>query len=141
MPTTADKRRAFRRLHETGCFVMPNPWEVGAARYLQHLGFEALATTSAGAAFTMGLPDTDWVVPRDAMLAHIRLLAAASDVPVNADFESGYAHEPEKVAENVTLCVETGVAGLSIEDSTGDRTTPLYARDHAVARIRAARAA
>jgi 2-methylisocitrate lyase-like PEP mutase family enzyme len=141
MVTTADKRRTFRRLHERGCFVLPNPWDVGTARYLQHLGFKALATTSAGAAFAMGLPDTDWAVPRDAMLAHIRLIVEATDVPVSADFESGYAHEPEQIGENVRLCIETGVAGLSIEDATGDRANPLYPLDHAVARIRAARAA
>jgi 2-methylisocitrate lyase-like PEP mutase family enzyme len=132
-------RRAFRRLHEAGCFVLPNPWDVGTARYLQHLGFEALATTSAGAAFGMGLPDG--AVPRDAMLAHVRALVEASDLPVSADFGAGFADEPEGVGENVALCVETGVAGLSIEDSTGDETRPLYPLDHAVARIRAAREA
>ena len=141
MPTVADKRRTFRRLHETGCFVIPNPWDIGTARYLQHLGFEALATTSAGAAFAMGLPDTDWAVPRDVMLAHIRTIVEATDAPVNADFESGYAHEPEGVAANVRLCVATGVAGLSIEDATGDAARPLYELPLAVDRIRAARAA
>lgn len=141
MPTLAEKRRAFRQLHESGCFVIPNPWDVGTARYLQHLGFKALATTSSGAAFSMGLPDTDWALTRDPMLAHIRSIVQASDVPVNADFESGYADDPEILAENVRLCVETGVAGLSIEDSTGERSRPLYAFDLAVARIRAARAA
>ena len=141
MASLADKRATFRRLHASGCFVMPNPWDVGTARYLQHLGFAALATTSSGAAFGMGLPDTDWAVPRDAMLAHIASIAQASDLPVNADFESGYAHAPEAVATNVRLCVETGVAGLSIEDATGDKAQPLYDLGHAVARIRAARAA
>ena len=139
MPTVADKRRAFRRLHETGCFVIPNPWDVGSARYLQSLGFEALATTSAGAAFAMALPDG--AVPRDAMLAHIGALAAASDLPVNADFGAGYADEPDEVGRNVRLCIETGVAGLSIEDSTGDRARPLYDIDLAARRVRAARAA
>lgn len=139
MITIADKRRDFRRLHEASCFVIPNPWDIGTARYLQHLGFKALATTSAGFAFSQGLPDT--AVPRDIMLGHIREIVAATDVPVNADFENGYVHEPEGVAENVRLCVETGVAGLSIEDSTGERGKPLYDIDLAVARICAARAA
>ena len=141
MPTTAEKRRIFRRLHESGCFVIPNPWDAGSARYLQHLGFKALATTSSGAAFSMGLPDADWALTRDPMLAHIRAIVEASDLPVNADFESGYADAPAALAENVRLCVETGVAGLSIEDSTGEAARPLYAFDLAVARIRAARAA
>lgn len=139
MPSDADKRRTFRKLHETGCFVIPNPWDVGTARYLQGLGFKALATTSAGFAFAQGLPDN--AVPRGTVLAHIAELVAATDVPVNADFENGFAHEPDGVAESVRLCVETGVAGLSIEDSTGDRAKPLYDLDHAVARMRAARAA
>lgn len=141
MPTIAEKRRVFRRLHESGCFVIPNPWDTGTARYLQHLGFKALATTSSGAAFSMALPDADWALTRDPMLVHIRSIVEASDVPVNADFESGYADDPEKLAENVRLCIETGVAGLSIEDSTGEASRPLYAFDLAVARIRAARAA
>ena len=140
VPTTAEKRRAFRQLHESGCFVIPNPWDAGTARYLQHLGFRALATTSSGAAFSMGLPDEDWALTRDPMLAHIRVVVDASDLPVNADFESGYADDPEDLAENVRLCVRTGVAGLSIEDSTGDPSRPLYSFDLAVARIRAARA-
>lgn len=141
MSATVDQRCAFRRLHESGCFVLPNPWDVGTARYLQHLGFKALATTSAGVAFTMALPDTDWAVPRDSMLTHIRTIVEASDVPVNADFEAGYAHEPEHVAANVRLCVATGIAGLSIEDASGDKQRPLYDLDLAVARIRASRAA
>jgi 2-methylisocitrate lyase-like PEP mutase family enzyme len=139
MSTVADKRAAFRKLHESGCFAIPNPWDVGSARYLQHLGFKAIATTSAGYAFSRGVPDN--AVPRDVMLAHIRELVEAVDVPVNADFENGYAHDPDEVAENVRLCVEAGVAGLSIEDSTGDKAGPLYCLDHAVARIKAARAA
>jgi 2-methylisocitrate lyase-like PEP mutase family enzyme len=139
MPTVAEKRRVFRRLHESGCFVIPNPWDVGTARYLQHLGFKALATTSSGAAFSMGLPDADWALTRDPMLAHIRMVVEASDVPVNADFESGYADDPEPLADNVRRCVDTGVAGLSIEDSTGDASTPLYSFALAVARVRAAR--
>jgi len=139
MPSPAEKRQTYRKLHEAGCFVIPNPWDIGSARYLQHLGFKALASTSAGYAFTQGLPDN--AVGLEMMLAHLRELAAATDVPINADFEGGYAHEPDKVAENVRRCVETGVAGLSIEDSTGDAAKPLYDLDAAVARIRAARAA
>jgi len=139
MPTVTEKRQTFRKLHEGGCFVLSNPWDVGSARYLQGLGFKALASTSAGYAFTRGLPDS--AVGRDLMLAHLRELCAGVDVPINADFEGGYAHEPERVSENVRLCIETGVAGLSIEDSTGDPDQPLYDLDTAVARIRAARAA
>ena len=139
MPSIADKRRTFRTLHDSGCFVIPNPWDVGSARYLQHLGFKALATTSLGYAFAAGY--ADGAVPRDLMLAHIAELVAASDVPVNADFEGGYADDPDGVAESVTLCVKTGVAGLSIEDATGDKANPLYPFDLALARIKAARAA
>jgi len=134
-------RAAFRKLHDSGCFVIPNPWDVGTARYLRHCGFKALATTSAGAAFGMGLPDADWAVTRDMMLAHIRTIVEATELPVNADFEAGYAHEPEAVAESVRLCVATGVAGLSIEDATGDKAKPLYDLDMAVARMQAARRA
>jgi 2-methylisocitrate lyase-like PEP mutase family enzyme len=139
MPTIAEKRRAFRALHERGCFVIPNPWDIGTARYLQHLGFPAIATTSSGAAWSLGLPDT--AVGRDAMLAHVAAIVAASDLPVNADFESGYATSPREVGESVRMCVDTGVAGLSIEDSTGDATNPQFALEDAVARIRAARSA
>ena len=139
MPSIADKRRTFRTLHDSGCFVIPNPWDVGSTRYLQHLGFKALATTSLGYAFAAGY--ADGAVPRDLMLAHIAELVAASDVPVNADFEGGYADDPDGVAESVTLCVKTGVAGLSIEDATGDKANPLYPFDLALARIKAARAA
>jgi 2-methylisocitrate lyase-like PEP mutase family enzyme len=138
-PSVSDKRRTFRKLHEAGCFVIPNPWNVGTARYLQGLGFKALATTSSGFAHAQGLPDG--AVPLDAMLAHFREIAEAADVPVNADFEGGFADEPEGVAKNVRRCIDTGVAGLSIEDSTGDDTNPLYDFDLAVARVRAARAA
>jgi 2-methylisocitrate lyase-like PEP mutase family enzyme len=141
MPTIAEKRRTFRELHASGCFVIPNPWDAGTARYLQHLGFKAIATTSSGAAWSAACPDEDWAMTRDPMLAHIRMIVEASDLPVNADFESGYADDPEGVAENVRRCVETGVAGLSIEDSTGDPKRPLYEFDLAVARIRAARRA
>lgn len=135
----ADKRQTFRRLHESGCFVIPNPWNVGSAPYLQGLGFKALATTSSGYAHSIGYSDGD--VTRDMVLAHCREIAAAADVPVNADFESGYADDPAGVAENVRLCVETGVAGLSIEDFTGNDADPLYPFDVAVARVRAARKA
>jgi len=135
------RRAEFRKLHEAGCFVIPNPWDVGTARYLRRLGFRALATTSSGLAFSHGLPDADWAVPRDVVLRHVREIVEAVDLPVNADFESGYAHEPGGVAEGVRLCVATGVAGLSIEDTTGDRARPLYELPLAVERIRAARAA
>ena len=138
MPTTAEKRATFRRLHASGCFVIPNPWDIGTTRYLQNLGFKALATTSAGFAWSRGFADGG--VPRDMMLAHIAELSAAADVPMNADFEGGYAHEPAGVAESVRLCVATGVSGLSIEDYTGDMAKPLYDFDMAVARMRAARA-
>jgi 2-methylisocitrate lyase-like PEP mutase family enzyme len=139
MPTIAHKRRAFRALHDAGCFVLPNPWDAGSARYLQHLGFQALATTSAGAAFSLAFPDG--AVPRDVMLAHIAAMVAATDVPLNADFGSGYADDPDEVADNVRRCIETGVAGLSIEDATGDSARPLYDPDLAARRVRAARGA
>ena len=137
-PTTAEKRQAFRTLHEAGCFVIPNPWNVGTARYLQGLGFKALATTSAGHAHSLGFPDGGQSV--DAVLAHYRELAEATDVPLNADFENGFADDPDGVAANVTRCIATGVAGLSVEDSPKD-ARPLYELDAAVARIKAARAA
>jgi 2-methylisocitrate lyase-like PEP mutase family enzyme len=139
MPSIAEKRATYRRLHAGGCFVIPNPWDIGTARYMQGLGFKALASTSAGFAFTLGLPDG--AVTRDAMLAHFRELVGVTDVPINADFENGYADAPDAVAESVRLAIATGVAGLSIEDSTSDPTIPLYGFDLAVARVRAARAA
>jgi 2-methylisocitrate lyase-like PEP mutase family enzyme len=139
MSSIADRRASFRRLHESGCFVIPNPWDVGTARYLASLGFKALATTSAGFAFSRGLPDNN--VSRDAVLAHIAEIVAATDLPVNADFEGGFARDPDGVAESVRLCAATGVAGLSIEDSTGAPDRPLYDLDQSVARMRAARAA
>jgi 2-methylisocitrate lyase-like PEP mutase family enzyme len=139
MPSIAEKRRTFRKLHETGCFVIPNPWSAGTAKYLQHLGFKALASTSAGFAHFAGL--ADGAVSRDLMLEHVAEIVAATDLPVNADFEAGYADDPAGVAESVRLCIETGVAGLSIEDSTGDAEQPLYELDEALARLRAARAA
>src|SRR5262249_27253199 len=127
----------FRQLHSSGCFVLPNPWDRGTARYLQHLGFKALATTSAGFAFARARPDGG--VPRDEMLAHIKEVVAATPLPVNADFLNGFADEPENVARNVRLCIETGVAGLSIEDSTGRNDPPLYDKALALERIKAAR--
>ncbi len=138
-PSTADKRETFRRLHEAGCFVIPNPWNVGTARYLQGLGFKALATTSSGFAHSQGF--ADGALTRDAALAHYRDLAAASDVPLNADFENCFADDPAGVAANVRLCVDTGIAGVSIEDYTGNDADPLYPFELAVARVRAAREA
>jgi 2-methylisocitrate lyase-like PEP mutase family enzyme len=132
---------AFRALHRSGCFVMPNPWDVGSAVYLAHLGFKALATTSAGFAFSCGLPDAVGAVPLDRVLAHVREVAAATPLPVNVDFQEGYAREPSAVADNVAACLATGAAGLSIEDATGDPAAPLFERSLAVERVRAARAA
>ncbi len=131
----------FRALHESGCFVLPNPWDVGSAVYLQHLGFKALATTSAGFAFSKGLADGSAAVSLDLTLEHFREIAAATSLPVNADFQNGYADEPESVAESVAFCIATGIAGLSIEDSTGKSDQPLYDSDLAVERIKAAREA
>ncbi|HKO62760.1 MAG TPA: isocitrate lyase/phosphoenolpyruvate mutase family protein [Pyrinomonadaceae bacterium] len=131
----------FRRLHESGCFLLPNPWDAGTTIYLEHLGFEAVATTSAGFAFSKGLPDGPAEVSRDMMLDHFREIAGATSLPVNADFQNAYADEPEGVARNVELCVATGVAGLSVEDSTGRSVPPLYDFDLAVERIKAARIA
>ena len=129
----------FQRLHEAGCFVLPNPWDAGTAIYLQHLGFKALATTSAGYAFSSG--KSDGAVPRDEMLLHIANVVAATPLPVNADFLAGFADEPGDVAANVTRCLETGVAGLSIEDSSGTKQPGLYEEKLAVARLQAARQA
>jgi 2-methylisocitrate lyase-like PEP mutase family enzyme len=139
MPDPAARRAAFRRLHEAGCFVMPNPWDAGSARWLQHLGFPALATTSAGMAFSLGL--ADGAVPRAAVLGHVRAIVDATELPVNADFEDGFGADPAGVAESVRLCLEAGVAGLSIEDATGDPGAPLYELAAAVERLEAARAA
>src|SRR5882724_1251262 len=138
-PSVADKRRAFRKLHESGCFVIPNPWDVGSARWLQGLGFKALASTSSGFAWSVGYADN--AVGVDMVLAHLKDICDATDVPVNADFEGGYADEPAGVAANVTRCCATGVAGLSIEDSTGNKEKPLYDIPFAVERMKAARAA
>src|SRR5216110_1895613 len=129
----------FRTMHESGCFVLPNPWDIGTAIYLEQLGFKALATTSAGFAFSLGKRDGD--VPRDEMLAHIREIVEATSLPVNADFLNGFADKPENVAANVTLCIETGVAGLSIEDNSQNPAAPLYEKKLAIERIRAARSA
>jgi methylisocitrate lyase len=139
MGTQDDRVTEFRRLHEAGCFVMPNPWDVGSARALQHLGFPALATTSAGFAWTVGRPDAH--VELEPVLEHQRAVAAAVEVPVNADFEGAYAVEPEQVASHVRLAAATGIAGLSIEDSTGDPSAPLHDIELAVERVRAAREA
>jgi 2-methylisocitrate lyase-like PEP mutase family enzyme len=138
-PNVAEKRRQFHQLHGSGCFVIPNPWDIGSARLLQSLGFKALASTSSGFAWSRGYPDGP--VPRDQVLAHLAELVAATDVPLNADFQNGYAHEPAGVADNVRRAVATGVAGLSIEDSTADDAKPLYDLASATARIRAARRA
>ncbi|WP_027797179.1 isocitrate lyase/PEP mutase family protein [Paraburkholderia acidipaludis] len=137
--TAAEKRAAFRALHESGCFMLPNPWDAGSARYLQSLGFKALATTSSGFAWSTGHADN--TVSREAVLAHLRAIVDATDLPVNADFESGFGKDPAGVAESVSLAVQAGVAGLSIEDSTGDTAAPLFALDAAVERIAAARRA
>jgi len=136
-----DVTAGFHELHESGCFVLPNPWDVGSAIYLEHLGFKAVATTSAGFAFTKGLPDDPELIPREMMLEHFREIAAATALPVNADFQNGFADDPDSVAESVRLCVATCVAGLSIEDNTGRKDQLLYDFDLAVERIKAARAA
>ena len=138
-PDIPAKRRAFAALHRSGCFVIPNPWDAGSARYLQSLGFQALATTSAGFAWSHARADNG--ITRDMALAHLREMVAAVDVPINADFENGFAPDAAGVAENVRLAVATGVAGLSIEDSTGDPAQPLFNLDEAVERLRAARSA
>ncbi len=137
--TTAEKRAAFRKLHEAGCFVLPNPWDVGSAKALQRLGFNAIASTSAGFAWSIGKADNR--VTLEDVLQHLTALCAAVDLPVNADFEGGFAHKAEKIAANVARAVKTGVAGLSIEDSTGDTDNPLYERAFAIERIKAARSA
>src|SRR3979490_757740 len=137
--TTAAKRAAFRKMHEAGCFVLPNPFDVGSAKALQQLGFKALASTSAGFAWSIGKADNR--VTLDDVCEHLAALCDAVDLPVNADFEGGFAHEPEKVAANVARAVKPGVAGLSIEDSPGDAPKPLYDRAQAIGRIKAARAA
>ncbi|HEV3147354.1 MAG TPA: isocitrate lyase/phosphoenolpyruvate mutase family protein [Chthoniobacterales bacterium] len=137
MKSIEQKRTEFRKLHEKGCFAIPNPWDIGTAKYLQHLGFKAIATTSAGFAFSRGL--ADGAVKRDDMIAHIRELVEATDLPVNADFENGYADDLNWCAENARLCAETGVAGLSIEDAADRKESPIYDVDLAVERIHAVR--
>jgi 2-methylisocitrate lyase-like PEP mutase family enzyme len=139
MDMQADRIAEFRRLHSAGCFVMPNPWDAGSARALEQLGFKALATTSAGLAWTLGRADTQ--VARDQVLDHLRLIVGAVTVPVNADFEGGYAVAPDDVATNVSMAADTGIAGLSIEDASGDAADPLLDLDLAVHRVAAARAA
>jgi 2-methylisocitrate lyase-like PEP mutase family enzyme len=138
-PGIADKRREFQRLHEAGCFVIPNPWDPGSARVLQSLGFRALATTSAGFAWSMARPDNG--IDVEMALAHLDAMVRATDLPINADFEAGFAPDAAGVAHNVRRAVETGIAGLSIEDATGDAARPLYTIDEAVERLRAARGA
>ena len=138
-PSIADKRRTFHQLHESGCFAIPNPWDIGSACFLQSLGFKALASTSSGFAWSIGRPDN--AISREASLTHLHELVAATDLPINADFENGFGADAAGVAESVRLAVETGVAGLSIEDSTGDEAAPLFSLEHAVERIRAARGA
>jgi methylisocitrate lyase len=138
-PAPADRRRVFRDLHRAGCFVIPNPWDLGSARLLAQLGFPALATTSSGFAWSLGRPDNH--VSLDEALAHVRAIAEGVDVPVNADFEGGFATAPADVAANVARATTTGIAGLSIEDSTGDASRPLYDLTLAVERIQAARRA
>ncbi len=139
MSTQDDRVSEFHRLHESGCFVVPNPWDAGSARALAQLGFHAVATTSAGLAWTLGKTDTE--VTLEEALAHLQAVAGAVDVPVNADFEGGYAVEPAGVAANVKLAAATGIAGLSIEDSSGNDDEPLFGIEHSVARIAAARRA
>jgi len=137
MPTVAEKRRAFRELHARGCFVMPNPWDVASARWLQGMGFKALASTSAGFAWSRCLPDN--AATREMVLDHLRELVDNTEVPINADFEGGFAHEPAGVADSVALACDTGVAGLSIEDSKRDKDNPVYSLEEGAARIAAAR--
>jgi 2-methylisocitrate lyase-like PEP mutase family enzyme len=137
--TTAQKRAMFRALHKDGCFILPNPWDIGSARFLQHLGFAALASTSTGFAWTMGKPDYEMTM--ESVISHLRSLCDAVDVPVNADFESGFAADPDGVATNVKLAVETGIAGVSIEDRKLGDLSNLYELAQSVERIKAARSA
>jgi methylisocitrate lyase len=137
--TISDRTHTFRRLHESGCFVIPNPWDIGSARLLAQLGFQALATTSSGHAWSLGRQDNH--VTLDEALAHVRGIAAAVAVPINADFEGGFAVAPEDVAANVGAAAATGISGLSIEDSTGNPAAPLFDRALSTERVRAARAA
>lgn len=137
----SSRRERFRELHDGGCFVLPNAWDAGSARYLEHLGFSAVATTSGGFAFSRGLPDAEGALELDDVLAHVADVIDAVDLPVNVDFESGYAREPADVAANVTRCIDAGASGISIEDLSGDKEQPLFDLSLAVARVEAARAA
>jgi 2-methylisocitrate lyase-like PEP mutase family enzyme len=137
--TITEKRAGFRALHASGCFMLPNPWDTGSARYLASLGFQAIATTSSGFAWSTGRADNH--VTREIILAHLRDMVAATDLPVNADFENGFGDNPADVAQSVKLAIETGVAGLSIEDSTGNAESPLFPLEVAVERLEAARQA
>jgi 2-methylisocitrate lyase-like PEP mutase family enzyme len=139
MSVQDDRVEAFRALHAAGCFVMPNPWDVGSAVALERMGFKAVATTSAGHAWSLAKSDNQLVLEQ--ALEHLRVVAGAVEVPVNADFEGAFADDPEEVTANVKLAAATGIAGLSIEDSTGDADDPLYAFELAVERVRAARRA
>lgn len=142
MPDHAIRRAAFGRLHQSGCFVMPNPWDAGSAVYLRSLGFAALATTSAGFGFSAALPDSPQALSRERVLRHVaEIVAAAGDLPVNADYQAGYADDPAGVHQSVCQCIDTGVAGLSIEDATGRKDRPLYELPEALERLAAARAA
>ena len=141
MDTQMSASTSFKTLHASGCFIIPNPWDIGSAKILQHIGFKALATTSAGFAFSRGLPDDPAALSLQDVLAHIKEIVEATPLPVNADFQSGYADDLETLARNVTLCTQTGVAGLSIEDTTGIDASPLYDRTVAIERIRTARKA
>jgi 2-methylisocitrate lyase-like PEP mutase family enzyme len=138
-PSRADKRRRFHELHASGCFLLPNPWDPGSARWLQSLGFQALATTSAGFAWSRARPDNG--ITREMALEHLAQMVEATELPINADFESGFGADAAGVAESVRLALQTGIAGLSIEDSTGDAARPLFALPEAVERLRAARQA
>lgn len=136
-----DRLQTFRALHQSGCFVIPNPWDAGSAVFLEHAGFPAIATTSAGMAFALGRPDQESSLSCDEMLAHARTLVSATRLPVNVDFQSGYAMDADGVAANVSACVATGAAGLSIEDASGDADASLFDAARAVERVRAARKA
>lgn len=139
--TQLDRILMFKRLHDAGCFLLPNPWDIGSAVFLEQLGYKALATSSAGFAFSMALPDDPTALPLELMLSHVQSIAEATSLPVNADFQNGFADDPEGVAINVGRCIATGVAGLSIEDASGNKEHPLYERELAVERIKAARQA
>jgi 2-methylisocitrate lyase-like PEP mutase family enzyme len=138
---TEQKIQTFRQLHQSGCFIMPNPWDAGSAKFLEKQGFKAVATTSGGFAFSKGLQDSVTAISSDMMISHVKEIVESTSLPVNADFQNGYADEPDKLVENVLRCLDTGVSGFSIEDATGDKNNPLYEHSLAVERIRAARGA